>query len=275
MVNGSPITALDIEQRIKFEQMTSGRTVSRQDAINTLIDDRLKIFIASRYGLDVSDDEVTKAVGQMAGRTRSTIEQMTQSFAQHGVSINVLRAKVKADIAWAQLVRGRFNSSLTVSDVDVNNALRARGVSTDDTVGYTYTLYPITIVIQRGASAATIESKRVIAENLKSRFVTCADGLRLARALRDVAVRDAITRSSADMAPQLRELLNTLEVGHLTPMELSPQGIQMFALCDKKQTNSETAAKREIREEIFSKRFEENGRKMLDEVRRSAMIEYR
>ena len=42
------------------------------------------------------------------------------------------------------------------------------------------------------------------------------------RALRDVAVREPLQRSSADLAPQLRDLLDGMEVGHLTPPEATP-----------------------------------------------------
>jgi peptidyl-prolyl cis-trans isomerase SurA len=199
---------------------------------------------------------------------------LTNSLVQGGVSINTLKAKIRADIAWSQLVRGRYSSSLQVGEADINKAILSRGAQTDD-VGYNYTLYPITIILSANATQATLTTARQTADNLRNRFQNCKDGLRLARALRDVAVREPITRNSADLVPQLRELLSGLELGRLTPAESTPQGLQMFALCDKKETNADSAAKREIRDELFSKRFEAQGKKFLNEVRRSAMIEYR
>lgn len=275
MVNGSPITALDIEQRTKFEQLTTRKTPSRQEIINTLIDDRLKIFIAKRYGLEVDSGEIDQAVQSMARRTGATPAQLEQSLAHSGISINTLKAKVRADLTWSQLVRGRYGASLQVGEADINSALLSRGIDAKDTVGYVYTLYPITVVVPRGAGNTVIDAKRRTAENLRSRFQNCTEGLRLARALRDVAVREPISRSTADLSPQLRETLGSLEVGKMTAVEVTPQGLQMFALCDKKQSTTESSVKREVRDEIFSKRFEERGKKFLEEVRRSAMIEYR
>lgn len=97
----------------------------------------------------------------------------------------------------------------------------------------------------------------------------------MARALRDVAVREPITRSSADLSPQLRELLGNMQVGHLTAPEATQQGLQMFAVCSKKETTSESPLRREVREQIFTKRFESESKKYLDEIRKSAMIEYK
>jgi len=105
--------------------------------------------------------------------------------------------------------------------------------------------------------------------------VTCNEGLAMARALRDVAVREPITRSSADLNSQLRDLLGNIEVGHLTAPEVTAQGLQMFAVCNKKETTAESPLKREVREQLFAKRYESESKKYLEEIRKSAMIEYK
>jgi peptidyl-prolyl cis-trans isomerase SurA len=97
----------------------------------------------------------------------------------------------------------------------------------------------------------------------------------MARALRDVAVREPVTRSSADLAPQLREILGNIEVGHLTAPEVTTQGLQMFAVCSKKETTSESPLRREVREQLYTKRFEAESKRFLEEIRKSAMIEYK
>jgi peptidyl-prolyl cis-trans isomerase SurA len=97
----------------------------------------------------------------------------------------------------------------------------------------------------------------------------------MARGLRDVAVRDPITRNSADLTPQLRDLLGNIQIGHLTPPEVTAQGLQMFAVCNKKESTTESPLKREMREQIFVKRFESESKKYLDEIRKAAMIEYK
>ena len=95
-------------------------------------------------------------------------------------------------------------------------------------------------------------------------------GLALARGLRDVAVREPISRSSSDMTPQLRELLGSMEVGKVTIPEITAQGLQVFALCDKKTSTGDTPEKKQVREEIFTKRFDAESAKYLEEIRRGA-----
>jgi peptidyl-prolyl cis-trans isomerase SurA len=211
----------------------------------------------------------------MAGRQHVTAAQFAQVLERAGISPNTIKARIRAELTWQQLIRGKYNASLQVGESDVAKALKERNEGDAPAVGYTYTLYPVMLVVARGSSEATIAAKRSEAENLRNRFVSCNEGLAMARGLRDVAVRDPITRNSADLTPQLRDLLGNIQVGHLTAPEATAQGLQMFAVCNKKESTAESPLKKEMREQIFVKRFESESKKYLDEIRKSAMIEYK
>ena len=255
IANGSPITEYDIQQRMKLDAI-SQKSPNRQQAINDLIDDRLKIARAKVYGLEVGDLEITGAFENMAGRQHITVAQFTQVLERSGISPNTVKARIRAEMTWQQLIRGKYNSSLQIGDSDIAKALKDKNEGDAPAVGYIYTLYPVMVVVARGSSEATISAKRSEAENLRSRFASCADGLAMARGLRDVAVRDPITKNSADLSPQLRDLLGNIQVGRLTPPEVTAQGLQMFAVCNKKESATDSPQKREMREQLFVKRFE-------------------
>jgi peptidyl-prolyl cis-trans isomerase SurA len=275
IANGSPITEFDIQQRTKLMTISTHKPPTRQEIINDLIDDRLKISRAKVYGLEVGDTEVNNAFEGMATRQHITPEQFSQVLERAGISPNTVKARIRAELTWQQLIRGKYSASLQVGDSDIASALKDRNESETAAVGYVYTLYPVMIVVPRGSSEGTIAAKRSEAENLRGRFVSCNEGLAMARSLRDVAVREPVTRSSADLSPQLRDLLGNMQIGHLTTPEMTAQGIQMFAVCNKKESTTESPLKRELREQIFTKRFESESKRYLDEIRKSAMIEYK
>jgi len=277
LANGSPITSYDIEQRTKLIASSTHKNPVRQEVINDLIDDRLKIAKAKSYGLEVSDQDVDRAFSGMAERQHITLQQFVQALDSRGISANTVKGRIRAELTWGQLVRGKFGPSLEVGDSDVNKALSARseGENATEAVGYIYTLYPVVVVVPNGTSPAVVDVRRREAENLRSRFTSCKEGLALARALPDVAVREPINRSSADLAAPLRELLGKMQIGALTTPDVTAQGLQMFALCGKKETKTDSPVKRELREQIFAKRFENESKRFLDEVRKSAMIEYK
>jgi peptidyl-prolyl cis-trans isomerase SurA len=97
--------------------------------------------------------------------------------------------------------------------------------------------------------------------------------LRFARALPDVLVLDPVTRNSADLPPALQEILERTGVGRLTNPETTDRGIQVFAVCDKRETKVDTPAMRKTRGEMFNKQFEAKSKRYLSELRRQALIE--
>jgi peptidyl-prolyl cis-trans isomerase SurA len=84
-----------------------------------------------------------------------------------------------------------------------------------------------------------------------------------------------VMKTSADLPVPLRELLDNTPIGHLTPPEVTKQGIEMVALCGKKATTIDTPKKKEIREKMYVEKYEAKSKAYLQEIRKAAMIEYR
>jgi peptidyl-prolyl cis-trans isomerase SurA len=273
IVNGEPITALDIEQRSKLIQLSTHKTPVRQDVIDELITEKLKVREAKRWSLDVSNSEVDNAYASMAGRLRFTADQLTQSLAKSGVNAATLKARIKADLVWPQLVRGRYQASLQVGEKDLLTAMENKS---DEGAGYDYALRPILFLVPSGSPETFVEGRKREAESLRARFQGCDDGLNFARALKDVAVREQVVRSSADLPAELRKMLEGLEVGRLTPPEVTKFGVEMFAICSRKESASDnTPGKRRARESVLAQRYEEKSKQYLQELRRGAMLEYK
>jgi peptidyl-prolyl cis-trans isomerase SurA len=224
--------------------------------------------------MEVSDAEVNNAFDTMAQRQHMNAQQFSQVLERSGIMPQTVKARVRAQLTWNQLVRAKFGSTLEVSDADVTKALIETKES-DTGVGYIYTLYPVVVLAPRGSAETLLRAKLQEADGLRQRFTSCDTGLRIARSMRDIAVREPVTRSSSDLPEQFRNLLASIELGHLTQPEPTDQGLQMFAVCNKRQTTADTPAKRQAKEQIFNKRFEVESKRFLDEIRKQAMIEYK
>jgi peptidyl-prolyl cis-trans isomerase SurA len=272
VVNGEVITDYDIEQRMKFDTLSAHKPAVRQEVIEELIDDKLKVQVARRYKVEIPDKEVDSSYAEMAKRMRATADQLTQILAKDGVDSETLKARIRADITWQTIIRGKFQSSLQFSEKSVLAEVETQKKVEGGQVGYDYTLRPILFVVPRGNTAMQ-EAHMKDAELLRSRFTACDTGLPFARSLHDVTIRDRIIKNSSDLLPALREILDKTEVGHLTAPEVTPQGVELFALCEKKETKNETPEKKEAREKLFSDAFQAKAKTYLRELRRQAMIE--
>ena len=275
LVNGQPITELDIAQRTKLEQMGSQKPPARQAVLNTLIDEILEVREAKQYSIDVPQSEVDQSYASIAERMGTDAKKLSEILAKAGSSEQTLKNRLRAQLAWNALIRGRYRASLEIPDSDVEAALNLHKTDEKKDVGYEYTMRPIIFIVPTGSPPAAFEARKRDADTLRARFQNCTDGIPFARALSEVAVRDQVVKFSSDLPEQSRTILDGTEVGHLTPPETTAEGVQMFAVCGKRQTKNDTPGKKQVRDEIFEKKFGAKAKQYLQQLRRDAMIEYK
>jgi peptidyl-prolyl cis-trans isomerase SurA len=275
LVNGEPITDFDIAHRGKFIEMSSHKPPSRQQVINSLIDEILEIKEAERYTIVPTKSDVEQAYDNVASNMGVDPQKLTQILNNGGASEDTLKLQLKAQIAWTSLVRGRYKASLEIADTDVEAELQLHKPEDAGQVGYEYVVRPIVMIVQRGSPDSAFEARKHDADALRVRFASCTDGIPFAHGLPNVAVRDPINKSSADLPPALRSILDSTEVGHLTPPEQTAEGIQMFAVCSKKESKEDAPGLKEIRDKMFEKKFGAKANRYLADLRRQAMIEYK
>jgi peptidyl-prolyl cis-trans isomerase SurA len=274
MVGGEPITSLDIEQRTKLNFLTTRKQMPRQEILEELISDKVKIKEAKRFGVDPGVSDMDQAFAGMAQRMRITPDQLTKSLESQGVRPETLKARLKAEMVWGSLVRGRFKESLQVGEKDVAAAVQESGESTQ-TDAFEYKLQPIVLIVPRGSSQGAIDSRRKEAESLRERVQTCEQANSYFKSMQNAAIRDPVTKTSADLPGPLRELLDKTPIGRLTPPEITKQGVEMVALCERKPTKVDTPKKREIREKMFTQKYEAKSKAYLADIRKAAMVECR
>ncbi|MEW6643142.1 MAG: SurA N-terminal domain-containing protein [Pseudomonadota bacterium] len=276
MVNGEPITNFDIEQRGKLDALSTHKVPSRDQIINELIDDKVKIKEAKKYGIDPTASEVDAIFASMGSRMRLSGDGLTAVLARSGIRAETLKNKMRADSVWTSLIRGRFKDSLVVNERDVQSAILIKGdENADKASSFEYNMRPIVLVVPRGAGPGALEARRREADALRSRIQSCDEATGVFRTMRDAAIRDNVIKTSADLPAPLRALLDKTEIGHLTPPEATKQGIEMVALCSRKPTTADTPEKRELRDKMFMQKFEAKSKAYLQDLRKAAMIEKR
>jgi peptidyl-prolyl cis-trans isomerase SurA len=276
MVNGEPITNYDIEQRSKLNAL-SRKASTRQQVIDELIDEKVKIREAKKFGIDPSASDIDSSFAQMSSRMRTTPELLAKSLEAQGIRADTLKSRIRADMVWGSLVRGRFKESLQVGEKDVAAAVEVKADDKDkpQTESFEYQMRPIVLVVPRSAPAGAMEARRKEAEALRTRVQTCEEANSLFKSMQNAAIRDTVIKTSADIPAVLRDVLDKTPIGHLTAPEVTKQGVEMVALCGRKPTTVDTPKKREVREKMYAEKFEKKQKAYLEEVRKAAMIEYR
>jgi len=275
MVNGEPITDYDVEQRSKLNFLTTHQQANRQDVVNELIDEKVKIKEAKKFGVDPTSSDVDQSYASMGSRMRLSADQLTKTLESQGIRPDTLRSRIKADMVWGSLVRGRYKERLLVGEKDVQAAVKADGGDADKVDAFEYKMQPVVLLVPQGSTPTTVQARQKEAETLRGRVQTCDEANSYFKSMQNAAIREPVVKTSADIPQVLRKLLDDTPIGHLTPPEITKQGVEMVALCARKPTTIDTPKKREIRDKMFAQKYEAISKAYLQEIRKAAMIEYR
>ena len=275
LVNGEPITNLDIEQRTKLIFLTTHKQAKRDEVINELIDEKVKLREGKKFGVDPGSSDIDQSYAGMAQRMRLSPDQLSKSLESQGVRPETLKARLKVDMVWGSLVRGRFSQSLQVSERDVAATVREKGEEKLEVEAFEYKMQPLVLIVPKGSPPAAFEQRKKEAEQLRERVQSCAEAKGIFSSMANAALRDMVTKTTADIPEVLRGVLDKTQVGRLTPPEVTKQGVEMVALCERNPTKIDTPKKKEVRDKMFMDKYEAKSKAYLAECRRAAMIEYR
>jgi len=116
----------------------------------------VKIKEAKKFGVDPGASDIDQAFGGMAQRMRLSGDQLTKLLEGKGIRPDTLKQRIKADMVWSNLVRGRFKESLQVGEKDVAERVKEAGEAAD-TEAFEYRMQPVVLIVPRGAPQSEFE----------------------------------------------------------------------------------------------------------------------
>jgi peptidyl-prolyl cis-trans isomerase SurA len=270
LVNNSPVTSFDVEQRIRIASLIERRRLDRKSAMQELVDDQVKLIEARRIGYRVTEEGVETEFTKLAKGNRLSDREFEAVLQRAGIQPTALRAKIRADLAWSILLRDRARRGSQITNSELESEVEARrrkdGVITE------FVLRPVVFIVARGASPA---SRMAAANNVRARFNSCETGFDELRTLPDVAIRAPITRTSADLSPQLKQLFERTPVDRMTPPAPSSEGIELIAVCSKKERDNPSSQRANVAVDLSERKIMENAKSYLETLRTKVDIRYR
>lgn len=122
-VGDSVVTGYELAQRTRMLEILNAPGDPAELAEKQLIEDRLKLAEAARFGITVSPEDLAAGKEEFAARANLSADEFTAALAQAGVAEESFDAFVRSGIAWRQLVRGRYGRLVTIDQQDIDRAL--------------------------------------------------------------------------------------------------------------------------------------------------------
>lgn len=276
LVNEEPITSFDVQQRARMMNLFTRGQQGEKQAIDQLIEERLMLQEAKRRNVNVGDAEVDQEFANRARAAKLTADQFNQAFRQAGINPQTFKEFLRANLAWAQVVRARFRATISVTEQDVAAALTKREAPEgDQQTAMEYRLQQILFVVPEGAGSGVEAQRRSEANAFRAAFQGCDQSLQQVAGTPGIVVKPQVRREAGQLGPALKEALAKLEVGGTTEPERVAEGVQFVAICAKNAIAGQTEAAIEAREDISNERGQLLARRYLRDLRSDAVIEYR
>lgn len=126
-VNDEVITRYELEQRARFQAALRVPGDPLETAREELINDRLKQAVLEQAGLELSEEDVTAGMEELAGRANLSLNDFLTALQQQGVEPQTLRDFTKVGLGWREYTRARFLSRARPTPDEIDRAMGASG----------------------------------------------------------------------------------------------------------------------------------------------------
>src|SRR5258708_10968109 len=131
VVDDEVVSVADVRSRLKMVLLSSNFPDSPEtrqritaQVLRTIVDEKLQMQEAKRQNVTATDDEVNKAILQIEKQNNMQPGQLDGVLKARGIERGALVDQLTASILWAKLVRRLFAQTNTVSDEEIDDALK-------------------------------------------------------------------------------------------------------------------------------------------------------
>lgn len=166
-VNERVISHYELEQRILFMTLLRQPGDIEQVALDSLIDDRLRLYEAAQLGIKATPEMVEAGMAEFASRANLSTEDFLKAIGQGGVDPQSFRDFVEAGMVWREAIRARYAGVTTITDAEIDRAMAEYRPESVPTIRYAEIVLP--------GSGAERSASLALARRLRQQIVEEAD----------------------------------------------------------------------------------------------------
>lgn len=234
-INGNVITQYEVDQRKLFLMVLRQPGDPEKEAMRGLIQDRLAAAEARRFGVRLTPEQVSAGMTEFAGRANLSADQLIEALGQTGISAETFRDFVGNGLLWRDIIRGRFASTVSVTEADIDRAIANGAKNTAIQLLLSEIAIPVT---------GDPEDELALARRLRDEITTEAA---FTAAARRYSASPSAGRGgrldwtpAANLPPQIVQLVLGLGPGKVSDPVTLPNAVMLFQLRDVAEDQSAT-----------------------------------
>ncbi len=252
----------------------------KKKVLDELIEERLMIATAKSEDIIISDAVLNQSILALAKRSSKSKSdaQATKSFfaqlASQGVGRSTFKDKIRASLAWRQLIRRKFGREVNFGDRDVEQEL-GLDISEKRDKKVQFNLQRIVIDIANHKDQSKVVKQYVEADAIRQRFRGCANMKSLLAPYKSAKAINLGRKTLDEIPSPMNLILSDMKAGQITPPQATSDGLEMYAVCERKQVMIDAKQKSKTISKMRQKAFNLRAKRYLKDIRDEAHIEYR
>lgn len=279
-VNDQPITNFDIDQRLRLWQILGNpkKDQSRKQALQSLIDDLIKISAAKKNNVEAKEDVVNAHLERMAKGMQTDLKGLAAKLKKQGVSINALRQYATAQISFNRLLLSLYKVDVTVDPAEVDKALDKFANDPRLKPVTVYQIMEVVLPVEKSDPSMQqqlLYARAVEAESIKQRFKGCGSARAATEGVYNAVIKKPMEVDASKIPPDLKQALDKAGPGRLIGPSLQGAGVQLIALCGRQNIAPQKPSRQAIESMLENKKFDGYEQRYIRDLRRTAFIDYK
>lgn len=239
VVNDEIVSMRDLRARLRMVIVSSRLPATDETAqriapqvLRSLIDEQIQLQEAKRLNIAVTDQELGRARSGVEERNGIKPGQFDEFVRQLGVDPETVERQLKAQVAWAKLVRRRFGNDVNVSQEEVNEVLARMAADAGKTQKR------VSEIVLPVDDAANEEQVRQLAARIVEQLRAGANFAAVARQFSGSANAaiggDVGWVLPERMAPEIAEVIGKLQTGQISDPVRTLFGFHIVQVADSR-----------------------------------------
>jgi parvulin-like peptidyl-prolyl isomerase len=289
VVNDTVILQTEVVQRAatmagELDQIPDAREKERQwkalvrQMLSDMIDEELILQAGSEAQLDVTEDEVDRAIEEVKKNNKLTDKQLLEALGAQGYTLATYRKDVKRNILRLRSINILVRPRVNVSDDEVkayyDKTMGKAAMVTEVRVAH------ILLSLSAKPSAEELDTARRRAAELVARARGGEDFAQLVLGNSD----DPATKQNGgdldwfkrnELPTEWEEVLFSMEVGDVRGPLTGPRGLHVFKILDNKKEKSQAfeKVKQRLHDQLYAQELEKQTKLWIEELRKKAHVE--
>ncbi len=243
----------------------------RKQALDELIEERIKIQEAKKLSVIASDDEVDKIVAGLAQRNKMDLPAFEQHMKKMGTDLRTLKGRFRAMISWRNVIRRQFGHQIAITSRDLDREV----ASTEADDKTELTVQRITLLHAASLGDKQLARRLQEAQAMRAKFAGCSTTGSLAKTA-GAARFDNLGPTEASQVPEpARTMLINAQDGEMLPPTIGDKGVDLWVLCGKKTVAADKTKRDTAKEQLRQREFQVLAERHLSDLKQDAHIEYR